>query len=141
MPLASAIRLLGRPRVGAGAGRTRAGSSAGSSGVDFESAVGPRELDVAVEGLCGDRHSARRTLRVLPGKFPVQKLKVAPAYVEPPESELDRIREDKEKVGRVWGSGDPRRMWDGPFVPPVDAPARDNFGSRRVFNGKPRSSP
>jgi murein DD-endopeptidase MepM/ murein hydrolase activator NlpD len=109
-------------------------------GVDFESAVGPRAVDVAVEGLCGDRHAGHRELRVVSGKFPVQKLQVAPAYVEPPESELDRIREDKEKVGRVWAAGDPRRMWGGPFVLPVDAPARDNFGSRRVFNGKPRSS-
>ena len=112
----------------------------GLVGVDFESAVGARELDLAVVGLCGDRHAARRTLEVRSGKFPVQKLKVDPAYVEPPASELERIREDKEKVGRVWSSGDPRRMWDGPFALPVDAPARDNFGSRRVFNGKPRSS-
>lgn len=112
----------------------------GLVGVDFESAVGPRAVDVAVDGLCGDRHSARRELRVVSGKFPVQKLRVAPEYVEPPASELDRIREDREKVGRVWTSGDPRRMWSGPFVLPVDAPARDNFGSRRVFNGKPRSS-
>ena len=112
----------------------------GLVGVDFESAVGERELDLAVEGLCADRHSARRTLQVRSGKFPVQKLKVAPAFVEPPASELDRIREDKEKVGRVWSSGDPRRRWSGRFALPVDAPARDNFGSRRVFNGKPRSS-
>ncbi len=109
-------------------------------GVDFESGVGPRALDVAAEGLCGERHAAHRALRVSPGKFPVQKLRVAPAYVEPPASELERIRKDKEKVGRVWATGDPHRMWDGPFVLPVDAPARDNFGSRRVFNGKPRSS-
>ena len=109
-------------------------------GVDFESAVGPRRVDVAVEGLCGDRHAGRRELRVVSGKFPVQKLEVAPEYVEPPESELDRIRQDKEKVGRVWATGDPRRMWSGPFVLPVDATASDNFGSRRVFNGKPRSS-
>ena len=109
-------------------------------GVDFESSVGPREVDVAAEGLCGDRHAARRELRVVSGKFPVQKLRVAPAYVEPPASELDRIREDKEKVGRVWATGNPGRMWSRPFVLPVDAPTRDNFGARRVFNGKPRSS-
>ncbi len=112
----------------------------GLVGVDFESATGARALDLAVEGLCGDRHAARRTLEVRSGKFPVQKLKVDPAYVEPPASELERIREDKEKVGHVWSSGDPHRMWNGPFALPVDAPARDNFGSRRVFNGKPRSS-
>jgi murein DD-endopeptidase MepM/ murein hydrolase activator NlpD len=112
----------------------------GLAGVDFESAVGPRALDVAVEGMCGDRHAVHREISVVSGRFPSQKLKVPPAFVEPPASELERIREDKEKVGRVWGSGDPRRMWIGPFALPVDAAATDNFGSRRVLNGKPRSS-
>ena len=54
--------------------------------------------------------------------------------VEPPASELDRIREDHEKVGRVWSSGDAERRWTGPFHLPVDAPPRDNFGSRRVLS-------
>jgi murein DD-endopeptidase MepM/ murein hydrolase activator NlpD len=40
----------------------------------------------------------------------------------------------------VWDSGDAGRRWDLPFHLPVAALARDNFGSRRVFNGKPRSS-
>jgi hypothetical protein len=109
-------------------------------GVDFEGAVGARTLRVDVEGLCGDRHSVTREIAVMSGKFPTQKLTVAPAYVEPPASELDRIREDREKVARVWDSGDAERRWTGPFRLPVDAPPRDNFGSRRVFNGKPRSS-
>jgi hypothetical protein len=109
-------------------------------GVDFESPTGARPVEFDAEGLCGDRHSVSRTARIVSGKFPIQKLEVAPAYVEPPASELDRIRDDKEKVGRVWASGDPERRWTGPFRLPVDAPPRDNFGSRRVFNGKPKSS-
>ena len=139
VPLASAVASSGGrafPFEREGEGRL----FLGLVGVDFESAVGARELDLAVEGLCGDRHAARRRLEVRSGKFPVQKLKVDPAYVEPPASELERIREDREKVGHVWSSGDPNRRWSGPFALPVDAPARDNFGSRRVFNGKPRSS-
>ncbi|HWZ86854.1 MAG TPA: M23 family metallopeptidase [Thermoanaerobaculia bacterium] len=109
-------------------------------GIDFESPTGARTIEFDVEGLCGDRHSASRVARVVSGKFPIQKLKVAPEYVEPPVSELDRIREDHEKVGRVWASGDPERRWTGPFRLPVDAPPRDNFGSRRVLNGTPKSS-
>jgi murein DD-endopeptidase MepM/ murein hydrolase activator NlpD len=109
-------------------------------GVDFEGATGARTARFEVEGLCRDRHSLTREIGVVSGHFPFQKLKVAPAYVEPPASELDRIREDHEKVARVWESGDAGRRWDGPFQLPVEAPARDNFGSRRVFNGKPRSS-
>lgn len=109
-------------------------------GVDLESPTGPRAIAFEVEGLCGDRHSVSRTAEIVSGKFPVQKLKVAPAYVEPPASELDRIREDHEKVGLVWSSGDAERRWTGPFHLPVDAPPRDNFGSRRVLNGKPKAS-
>ena len=112
----------------------------GLVGVDFESATGPATLRVEVVGLCGDAHGETRRIDVLSGRFAVEKLKVAPEYVEPPESEQDRIREDREKVGRVWESGDPMRRWTGPFRLPVDAPVRErSFGSRRVLNGTPRS--
>ncbi len=111
----------------------------GLVGVDFESPVGVREVAIEAEGLCGDRHAAARKLKVVSGRFPVQKLRVAPAYVEPPESELDRIREDREKVARVWETGRASRAWTTAFRPPIEAAIHDNFGSRRVFNGQPRS--
>ena len=112
----------------------------GLVGVDFESATGPAALALEVEGLCGDRHALHRTIDVKSGKFAEERLKVAPEYVEPPASELDRIREDREKVAHVWKSGDAARRWSGPFRLPVDAPVREkSFGSRRVFNGTPRS--
>jgi len=75
------------------------------------------------------------------GKFAVEQLRVAPEYVEPPESEKARIEAEREKVAQVWKSGDPTRRWSGPFRLPVDAPVRTaSFGSRRVFNGAPRSA-
>jgi murein DD-endopeptidase MepM/ murein hydrolase activator NlpD len=109
-------------------------------GVDFETETGPRELQFSAVDACGARHAVARRVAVVSGRFPSQKLKVPPAYVEPPASELDRIKEDHEKVARVWETGELRRRWSGPFRTPVDAPLRDNFGSRRMFNGKPRSS-
>jgi murein DD-endopeptidase MepM/ murein hydrolase activator NlpD len=112
----------------------------GLLGVDFEIRTGPGPVRVEVVGACGDAHEATRTLDVRSGMFSVEKLTVAPAYVEPPASELDRIREDKEKVARVWATGDRERRWARRFRLPVDAPVRQkSFGSRRVFNGEPRS--
>ncbi len=108
-------------------------------GFDFESAVGPRRVRVETAGLCGDEHQARWDPRVRSGRFPEQRLTVDPAYVEPPPSELERIQEDKEKVARVWAASGASRLWDGPFRLPVAAPLRENFGARRLFNGKPRS--
>jgi len=112
----------------------------GLVGVDFESKTGPASLKIEAEGLCGDRHTTVREIDVRSGKFSVETLTVAPEYVEPPASELERIREDQEKVARVWKSGEAERRWSGPFRLPVDAPVREkSFGSRRVFNGESRS--
>ena len=108
-------------------------------GIDFESAVGTRRVRVETTGICGDAHQTTWNLKVGAVRFPEQKLTVDPAYVEPPPAELDRIREDKEKVARVWSAASTARRWDGPFVLPVEAPLRENFGARRLFNGKPRS--
>ena len=109
-------------------------------GVDFEGPTGKRTLRFEGGVACGEKAAAVRALAVRSGKFTVEKLRVAPEYVAPPESELERIKQDQEKVAMVWKSPDPQRRWSGPFRLPVDAPVRTaSFGSRRVFNGESRS--
>ncbi len=110
-------------------------------GIDFEGPTGKRPLRFEGRVPCGEKGTAVREVAVRSGKFAVEKLRVAPEYVEPPESEKERIQSDQEKVASVWKSGDPERRWTGPFLLPVDAPIRrESFGSRRVFNGEPRSA-
>jgi len=110
-------------------------------GVDFEGPAGKRALRFEGRVACGEKGAAARELVVRSGKFKVEKLRVAPEYVEPPESEKERIESDREKVARVWKSFDPERRWSGPFLLPVDAPIRrESFGSRRVLNGESRSA-
>lgn len=110
-------------------------------GVDFEGAAGKRSLRFEGRVACGEKGTAVRELAVRSGKFKVERLRVAPEYVEPPESEKERIESDREKVAQVWKSFDPERRWSGPFLLPVDAPIRrESFGSHRVFNGEPRSA-
>jgi murein DD-endopeptidase MepM/ murein hydrolase activator NlpD len=108
-------------------------------GIDFESSVGARRVRVETSGLCGDAHQATWDLKIGAGRFPEQKLTVDPAYVEPPPAELERIQQDKERVARVWAAAPTPRRWDRAFRLPVAAPLRENFGARRLFNGKPRS--
>ena len=112
----------------------------GLLGIDFESAVGRRTLEVEAWDAAGETIRASRTLDVVSGRFPTQQLKVAPAYVEPPEEELPRIAADREEVARVWAASDKDRLFGGPFRMPVTSEAHGSFGVRRVFNGKPRSS-
>jgi murein DD-endopeptidase MepM/ murein hydrolase activator NlpD len=110
-------------------------------GMDFEGPTGKRAVRFEGRVGCGQKGTAVRELTVRSGKFAVEKLRVAPEYVEPPESEKERIEAEREKVAQVWKSGDPARRWSGPFRLPVDAPVRTaSFGSRRVFNGEPRSA-
>ncbi len=110
-------------------------------GVDFEGPTGKRALRFEGRVACGEKGTAVRELVVRSGRFAVEKLRVAPEYVEPPESEKERIESDREKVAEVWKSGDPERRWSGPFLLPVDAPIRrESFGSRRVLNGEARSA-
>ena len=108
-------------------------------GIDFESAPGPKTLRVEAVGECGDTHRASRRVEVVSGRFRIQRLNVDPQYVEPPESERERIRLDREKVARVWTAADTTRHWRGPFRKPVVSASPGDFGAKRVFNGKPRS--
>ena len=113
-------------------------------GIDFESDVGKRTLRVearrvGARGVEGAPARVAKTLEVRSGRFPTQNLKVAPAYVEPPKEELDRIAEDREKVQRVWAAADSDRRFAGPFRRPVASASTGSFGVRRVFNGKPRN--
>jgi murein DD-endopeptidase MepM/ murein hydrolase activator NlpD len=113
----------------------------GIVGIDFEGPTGKRPLRFEGRVPCGEKGTAVREIAVRSGKFKVEKLRVAPEYVEPPESEKERIESDREKVAQVWKSGDPERRWSGPFLLPVDAPIRrESFGSRRVLNGEPKSA-
>jgi murein DD-endopeptidase MepM/ murein hydrolase activator NlpD len=59
--------------------------------------------------------------------------------VHPPADQLDRIRRERELVNGLWRSGE-EAVFSLPFTPPLDPmPELRNFGSRRVFNGEPRS--
>ncbi len=108
-------------------------------GIDFEAKPGGRRLSVAAQDECGVERSAARELKVVVAKFPEQKLKVDPAYVEPPESERERIAADREKVARIWALADTDRLWTVAFVLPVPGTTPGGYGARRVFNGQPRS--
>ena len=107
-------------------------------GIDFDSRPGKREIRASAAGPDGER-SVSKTFVVASGKFPTQNLKVAPAYVEPPAEELDRIAEDRERVKRVYAAPDSQRRFDSAFRKPVASSSPGSFGVRRVFNGQPRA--
>jgi murein DD-endopeptidase MepM/ murein hydrolase activator NlpD len=72
-------------------------------------------------------------------KYPLQELKVAPAYVEPPAETRARIAGEAARVRETLARISPRKFWDLPFSRPVPGETSSAFGLRRVFNGQARN--
>ena len=75
----------------------------------------------------------------MPKTFATRKLTVDAAFVNPPADEAARIRNDAERLNRVWESSSPTSLWSGAWVRPVPGAANSAFGTRSIYNGEPRS--
>jgi len=71
--------------------------------------------------------------------FPTRRLKVDEAFVTPPAAEEERIAREAQLLESVWTAPPGERRWSAPFVRPVPQPANSAFGTRSIFNGKPRN--
>ena len=83
---------------------------------------------------------AAYALVVTPRAFRTRRLTVNEAFVTPPASERDRIEREAKLLDGVWHSPAGERLWHEPFVRPVPQEANSAFGTRSVFNGKPRNA-
>ena len=62
------------------------------------------------------------------------------AFVTPPASEQARIDREAALLADVWKAPAAERLWTAPFVRPVPQEANSAFGTRSIFNGKPRNA-
>lgn len=82
---------------------------------------------------------ATRRVRVGAYLYPTQRLEVEEKYVSPPADQLERIARERASVERLFAlesPGMPRLPLGAPLA---TLPNPGRFGSRRVFNGEPRS--
>lgn len=103
-------------------------------GIDAEAKPGRQGLRVE-----WDDTRTTFDLDVRAKKFPTERLKVEPKYVEPPAEVVARITAEKERLDRVWARRSPERLWQGAFRSPVGVQPNSAFGLQRIFNGQPRS--
>ena len=85
------------------------------------------------------RHHTTYPLKVRPRRFPVRRLSVEPAFVNPPAEVRDRIAAEAAELERLWSQTTQQRLWNGPFLAPVQGATASGFGARSIFNGSPRS--
>jgi murein DD-endopeptidase MepM/ murein hydrolase activator NlpD len=107
-------------------------------GIDLDVKPGSYPLVVSTGAAAAQR--ATSDLVVLPRTFRTRRLTVNEAFVTPPASEEERITREARLLDVIWKSPAPTRLWVDPFVRPVPGAANSAFGTRSIFNGKPRNA-
>jgi murein DD-endopeptidase MepM/ murein hydrolase activator NlpD len=105
----------------------------------LDDAPGRTELRVEATTHDGQPLAAALEVEVLAASFPEERLDVEPKFVEPPPDVAERIEREREKLAALYAVRRVAPSPSGPFVRPVPGAPTSTFGTRRVYNGKPRS--
>lgn len=109
-------------------------------GVDLERAPGAYELSISGTAANGEPLTCSAGVDVTAGKFAIERLKVAPGFVELSPQDQARAVKESERLHAILAHVTPEKLWSGRFrFPLAGKPRGHNFGRRRVLNGEPRS--
>lgn len=114
------------------------GTAIGLLGIDMQDKPGMHEFVVEVREPDATRRLSYSVL-VLKETYPVQHLTLPSEKVDLDEASLVRVKAEQERVNTVLQAVSPERLWDGPFVEPVQGEVVGAFGRTRVINGQTRS--
>ncbi|MBN2494802.1 MAG: M23 family metallopeptidase [Deltaproteobacteria bacterium] len=112
-----------------GRGRVRA-----LAAVNLEDPTGMTPAAIRLESPEGETRTLSRPIRVRPGRFERQELRVDPRYVRPPASARERIQRERTEMRRLFEAAPTPRAWRGSFVWPREDEITSPFGLRRLFN-------
>ncbi len=116
------------------------GALQGLLGIDMAISPGPQE--VRVTAIDTERQVMTRVLalRVDEVSFGVQRLTLPSSLVDLDAKTLERVRKEAARMNGLLKSYRNDRLWEGPFIRPVEGEISTPFGIRRIINGQPRSS-
>ncbi|HLH36659.1 MAG TPA: M23 family metallopeptidase [Alloacidobacterium sp.] len=106
------------------------------AGADVETAPGNYPLTLHAVMPDGKAVDVVREIPIGPAHYKQIDLHVAQNFVEPDAASLKEIAADKVIKDRIFAESASAPLWRGNFRLPVQSPATDSFGTRRVFNGK-----
>lgn len=122
-------------------GRTETGSGLMAFiGLDLGLEPGLHTMEIFIDKASGEREYVQKKIPVLAKKFPLRELWVDEKFVTPPPEFRERIRREAEILKVVYGIATDRWLGEGLFILPSSGKAMPNFGERRIYNNKPRSS-
>ena len=109
-------------------------------GIDLDVRPGGYAVSVSATGPAGTAPS-KDLLAVKAKRVATRRLTVDPDFVDPPASEAARIARESAALAAAWkGTAGPDPVPALAFITPVPQNANSAFGTRSVFNGKPRSA-
>lgn len=111
----------------------------GLIGIDLETPPGIYPVSLKGASESGSSVEARYELQVVGKDFPTRRLTVEERFVNPPQEESERIRQESQRVGEIFATINPRKIWERSFLSPVPGAATSGFGKRSILNGQPRS--
>jgi len=109
-------------------------------GLDLAIETGSYPLTYTVVFADGNYERKEEKMTVLAKDYPVKKLWVDEKFVTPPKEVMQRIEEESQILRSLYAIFTPEWLGDGAFIIPSEGEVVPNFGERRFFNNKPRSS-
>jgi murein DD-endopeptidase MepM/ murein hydrolase activator NlpD len=109
----------------------------GLAGVSVESAPGPLALAIHARAVDGESAATRVPLLVERHRFETRRLQVDPKLANPPQDEVERIKQEAKAMAEAFAIVSKERFWHGQFDAPVPGAATSSFGRLTVTNGKP----
>ncbi len=106
-------------------------------GANLDAAPGSITLTIHGTTGSGGAATAQVPLVVERYRYETRRLTVDPNMVNPPESELARIKQESKAMAEAFATLTPERLWRGGFAAPVPGEPNSAFGRLSIFNGKP----
>jgi murein DD-endopeptidase MepM/ murein hydrolase activator NlpD len=98
----------------------------------------PAEVSIVVYD--ADKQSETINLRITPRNYNIQKIEGVPSNtVTPPNSVLQRIKQDAASVKQARKLVSNKQDFLGGFIKPANGPVTGVYGSQRFYNGVPKS--
>lgn len=118
--------------------RNPAGTWQALLGIDVDAPIGASELRVTGRRTAGDPLERAFPVEIAAKQVRTRRIRVNPKFVNPPKTELARIKKETEELAAIFRSPSSGRLWKDGAVRPVEGVAVSGFGVRSVLNGEPR---
>lgn len=109
-------------------------------GIDLDLKPGSYMMKVFLQGSGGIWETLEKEITVLSREYPEKKLWVDEKYVTPPAGVRERIKREAEILRSVYAIFTSQWLSQEKFIIPTSGETVENFGERRIYNNKPRSS-